>query len=42
MRNESSDIQIKKSEMVFDIKSCVFQVDNDPKGNIVKINKPGN
>lgn len=26
--------------MAFDIKSCVFQIDNDPKGNIIKINKP--
>ena len=37
---EAEKIQIKHIEVAFDKTSCVFYVDNDDKGKILKVNKP--
>lgn len=33
-------VNIKKIEMAFDRRSCVFRVANDNQGKIIKVNKP--
>ena len=37
---EAEKIQIKHIEVAFSKTSCIFYVDNDDKGKILKINKP--
>ena len=37
---DAEKIQIKHIEIAFDKTSCVFYVDNEDKGKILKANKP--
>lgn len=39
-KDNQDKVNIKKIEMAFDRRSCVFRVANDNQGKIIKVNKP--
>lgn len=39
-KDDQDKINIKKIEMAFDRRSCVFRVASDNQGKIIKVNKP--